>query len=142
MHDASTPPARLLITRLAACGLVVGALLATPSLWAQPVTCHLAYAGATRSFTVAPSRHTDDVPPLVEGSSFAFEVVNRLPPEPGAGVQVRTYAVFADQPFLIHQASYTHTAAQGLHGFTGLQVVREPLRSNEVSYWCERPPGR
>jgi len=39
---------------------------------------------------------------------------------------------------LLHQAWYLHTAATGAHGFTGLQVVREPVRGHELSYWCER----
>ena len=135
-----TPPSR---RRLALAWWLGACLTLPPWAWAQSVTCHLGYAGVSRSFHIPPSHHTDDVAPLVEGASFSFKVLNRLPPDPGAGVQVQTYAVFANEPFLIHQATYTPTqAASGPHGFTGLQVVREPWRANELSYWCERSAGR
>lgn len=125
----------------AAMALGLAWALAVPGTgWTQNVVCHLAYAGASRSFTIAPTNPTDEVLPLVEGASFNFQVINRLPPEPGAGVQINTYAVLAGQPLLVHRASYlgAEAPAAGLHGFTGLQVVREPLRQHELSYWCER----
>lgn len=109
-----------------------------PSAQAQTVLCHLGFAGAQRTFVIPPSRFTDDVYPLVEGASFAFQVVNRLPPEPGAGVQVSTYATGHTQPFLLHQATFSAQGGEGTHGFTGLQVVREPVRGHEIAYWCER----
>ena len=126
-----------------ACGavMVFGALGLPLVANAGPaVQCHLAYGGSERIFTIAPTPHTAEVLPLVQGASLAFEVVNRLPPEPGAGVQVSTYAMLEGQPVLIHRGTYAAPAdARGPHGFTGLQVVREPLRGNELSYWCERP---
>ena len=120
--------------------LGVAALVAwVPPASAQAVTCHLAYAGASRSFTIAPAAHGEPPAPQIEGASFAFEVVNRLPPEPGAGVEINTYGVFAGTPFLLHQARYAVPSGHtGPHGFTGLQVVREPVRLNELAYWCER----
>lgn len=108
---------------------------------AQPVSCHVAYAGATRTFVVEPANHDRAPAPLLQGATLVFEVINRLPPIPGAGVSVRTHGLWQGQPFLIHQATYLPGApANGPHGFTGLQVVREPTRGNELSYWCERQP--
>ncbi len=47
---------------------------------AQSIQCHVSFAGATRTFTIAPVSQTDAVTPLLEGASFVLEVVNRLPP--------------------------------------------------------------
>ncbi|TDQ40615.1 hypothetical protein DFR43_1156 [Tepidicella xavieri] len=110
---------------------------------AQNIQCHVSFAGATRTFTIAPGSQTDAVTPLLEGASFVLEVINRLPPEPGAGVKVRTYGVFSGEPYLMHQAFYLpQNDPRGPHGFTGLQVIREPLRHHELAYWCERAPTR
>lgn len=105
--------------------------------------CHVTFAGASRSFTIEPAASlTGGVPPLLEGASLSMEVVNRLPPAPGAGVTVRTFGVSAGEPYLLHQAFYLPDApATGPHGFTGLQIIREPLRHREIAYWCERPAG-
>ncbi|MDM7456577.1 MAG: hypothetical protein P3W97_004820, partial [Tepidimonas sp.] len=104
----------------------------------QPVMCHVAYAGATRSFIVEPIAHQEPAPPLPQGATILVEVINRLPPAPGAGVTVSTLGLADGQPYLLHQASYLPDAAmRGPHGFTGLQVVREPVRGNELAYWCE-----
>lgn len=110
-----------------------------PPASAGAVRCHIAFAGATRSFTIAPTAHTTAPEPLLHGASFVLEVLNRLPPEPGAGFKVRTLGAWGSQPVLLHQAWYLHTATSGAHGFTGLQVVREPVRGHELAYWCERP---
>lgn len=116
----------------------VAAMPAAAASFASAVRCHIAFAGATRSFTIAPSAHAQAPEPLLHGASFVLEVINRLPPDPGAGVKVRTLGFAAEQPVLLHQAWFLHTASSGLHGFTGLQVVREPQRGHELSYWCER----
>lgn len=123
-------------------GLVVAlGAFASGALHAQPVVCHVAYAGASRAFVVPPAAHEGAPEPLLEGATLRVEVVNRLPPAPGAGVTVRTLGVYAGQPYLLHQASYLPTAVPvGPHGFTGLQVVREPTRGNELAYWCEGGP--
>ncbi|MDT7928252.1 hypothetical protein [Tepidimonas sp.] len=56
---------------------------------------------------------------------------------------MRTLSVREGQPQLLHQASYLPGArVTGPHGFTGLQVVREPTRGNELTYWCEHLPPR
>lgn len=120
---------------------VLGACVNTG--WAQAVQCHVTFAGASRSFMIEPAASlTGGVAPLLEGASLSMEVVNRLPPAPGAGVTVRTFGVSAGEPYLLHQAFYLPDApATGPHGFTGLQIVREPLRQREIAYWCERPAG-
>lgn len=121
----------------------VAALCLASSVGAQTVQCHVTFAGATRTFTVAPASQIGEVTPLLEGASFVLEVINRLPPDPGAGVKVRTYGVFSGTPYLMHQALYLpQTQTTSSHGFTGLQVVREPLRHHELAYWCERAAAR
>jgi hypothetical protein len=106
----------------------------------QTVLCHLGFAGAQRTLVIPPTPFSDEAYPQVEGASFAFQAVNRLPPEPGAGVQVTTYATGQATPFLLHQATFNAQGNHGVHGFTGLQVVREPVRGHEIAYWCERAP--
>lgn len=126
-----------------ACWTGLAALWLATSLGAQTIQCHVTFAGASRTFSVPPTGHTDEVRPLLEGASFVLEVINRLPPEPGAGVKVRTYGVFSGEPYLLHQALFLPNAsASSLHGFTGLQVIREPLRHQELAYWCERASAR
>jgi len=123
--------------------LVWLAALAGAGAQAQPVACHVAYAGAVRTVVVAPTAHAEPTDPQLTGSSIAVEIVNRLPPNPGAGVTVRTFGVRQGQLHLLHQGSYLPVApVTGPHGFTGLQVVREPMRGNELAYWCELLPPR
>jgi len=123
--------------------LVMLGTLAGAGAGAQPVACHVAYAGAVRTVVVAPSAHAEPTDPQLTSASIAVEIVNRLPPAPGAGVTVRTLSVREGQPQLLHQASYLPVApVTGPHGFTGLQVVREPVRGNELTYWCEQLPPR
>jgi len=38
----------------------------------------------------------------------------------------------------MHPIAFSTPPPGGPHGFTGLQVVREPRRGLELSYWCER----
>lgn len=109
---------------------------------AQTVLCHVGWAGATRTVTIAPSAADEAPAPRLEGSTLAVEVVNRLPPAPGAGVTVRTLGRWQGQPYLLHEAHYLPTApAVGPHGFTGLQTVREPTRGHLLTYWCEHAPA-
>lgn len=121
--------------------LVAALSLVSPWAMAQNVNCHITFGGATRTFTVAPAASFAETPnPLLEGASLSLTVVNQLPPAPGAGVTVRTYSRANDEPVLLHQAYYLPDATPtGPHGFTGLQVVREPQRQREIAYWCERP---
>lgn len=111
------------------------------SAHAVTVQCHLGFAGAQRTVVIAPQHHAgNEVLPQIQGASLALQVLNRLPPEPGAGVQINTFAMGLQQPFLLHQATFNAQATHGAHGFTGLQVVREPVRGHEIAYWCERLP--
>ncbi|MFN3955996.1 MAG: hypothetical protein ACK4Q6_00555 [Tepidimonas ignava] len=117
----------------------LGAAVLVASAGAQPVQCHVAWAGAARSFIVPPSAPDDPVLPQLEGASIALEIVNRLPPAPGAGVTVRTLGRWQGHTYLLHEAHYLPgSPAVAPHGFTGLQVVREPTRGHALSYWCER----
>lgn len=137
---AERPPSSPLTACLTRCGAVALVGMAAVAQ-AQPVTCHVAYAGATRAFVVKPVDHSSRPTPLLQGATLVVEVLNRLPPAPGAGVTVRTQGLWQGQAYLLHQATYLPEApAAGPHGFTGLQVVREPTRGNELSYWCERRP--
>jgi hypothetical protein len=138
-HPMARKPRR---GRFVRAGVAFGLALLSGLANAQSVQCHLAYAGATRTFVVTPSTHVNEPATLVEGSSFVFKVLNRIPPVPGAGVRISAFGVFSDAPFLLHEATYLSTTAPGgaTHGFTGLQLVREPLRHNELAYWCERLP--
>ncbi|TSE33231.1 hypothetical protein Tchar_01820 [Tepidimonas charontis] len=134
VHPARSTPTRRCRAWLGFVLAVIGA-----ASTAQPIVCHVAYAGATRSFVIPPQPHAVDPPPLLQGASVLVEVVNRVPPQPGAGVVIRTYGMRDGEPMLLHQGSYLPTApAVGPHGFTGLQVVREPARGHELTYWCER----
>jgi len=110
---------------------------------AQPVRCHITFAGATRVFVIDPLVSVADVAtPLLEGASLALTVANRTPPAPGAGVTIRTYAIQNNSTQLLHQAFYLpHASTTSPHGFTGLQVIREPVRDREIAYWCERASG-
>ena len=57
----------------------------------------------------------------------------------GAGVTVRTLGRWQGHTYLLHEAHYLPgSPAVAPHGFTGLQVVREPTRGHALSYWCER----
>lgn len=121
--------------------LVAALSLCSSLAVAQTVRCHITFAGATRTFVIEPaSSFAEPARPLLEGASLALTVVNQLPPAPGAGVSVRTYSRVGEAPVLLHLAFYLPAATRtGPHGFTGLQVVREPQRLREIAYWCERP---
>jgi hypothetical protein len=119
--------------------LAVACLPATFAV-AQPILCHVSYAGATRALVVPAITQAEDVEPQLQGSSFLLKVVNKATPFEEPVVRVSTYAFLANEPFLLHQASYRRAQARPAdtaHGFTGLQAVQEPLRGNELRYWCE-----
>jgi hypothetical protein len=112
--------------------------LTVTSLHAQTLRCHVAYAGAQRSFVVPPVVRDQEAQPLLEGATFVLQVVNKVAPFEDAAVKVSTYTAAAGEPKLLHQATYTDTAARSAHGFTGLQAVQEPTKAHELRYWCER----
>lgn len=112
--------------------------LGAAGLHAQTLRCHVAYAGAQRSFVVPPVVRGQEAQPLLEGATFVLQVVNKVAPFEDAAVKVSTYTAAAGEPKLLHQATYTDTAARSAHGFTGLQAVQEPTKAHELRYWCER----
>lgn len=119
--------------------LAVACLPATFAV-AQPILCHVSYAGATRALVIPAITQAEDVEPQLQGSSFLLKVVNKATPFEEPVVRVSTYALMGNEPFLLHQASYRRAQARPAdtaHGFTGLQAVQEPLRGNELRYWCE-----
>jgi hypothetical protein len=122
-------------------GLLAAALLAlllTPPSYAAKVRCHLTYGGETRIVDAAPTSDPYSVVPLSFGSYFLFRIVFRDQPADLAGIKLTTFADHNEGPAIIHQATYPYpppSAAAG--GFTGLNVVYEPVRDGELQYWCE-----
>jgi hypothetical protein len=119
----------------------IGLLGVSAVTHAQNVRCHISYAGATRTLAVSPIARAEDVEPQLQGTSFVFKVVNKVAPFEEDAVRITTYTTWQGQTLLLHQASYrptpVSTSENSKHGFTGLQAVREPLRGNELRYWCE-----
>lgn len=143
-HELSPHPCVKRNGVLRAAGLwlasAVGCLATTTLALAQPILCHVSYAGATRTLPVPAITQAEEVEPQLQGSSFLLKVVNKATPFEEPVVRVSTYAVLGNEPFLLHQASYRRAQARpadAAHGFTGLQAVQEPLRGNELRYWCE-----
>lgn len=118
--------------------LLLCAAASTP-LSAQVVVCHVAFAGSTRSFVIPPQEQTAPVEPQLYGALLQWGASNHLSTDPEAGITVRAWSVHGGQLSLLHQAQYwPGTGPTGPHGFTGLQVVREPQLGSELAYWCER----
>lgn len=114
------------------------ALLLTPPAHAAKVRCHLTYGGETRIVEAAPTRDPYTVAPVSFGSYFLFRIVFREQPADLAGIKLTTFADRDEGPVVIHQATYHFPpplAAAG--GFTGLNVIYEPVRDGELQYWCE-----
>lgn len=142
MQTFSTPASQ---TNLLKRGLLALAWLAPIGQWAlaQPVKCHLEYAGRTRAITVMPTGCPDRVMPQVEGSSVVFKVVNAAAPAQERGVTIETQTLQNDALQLTHQAHYLGWGAaptpEGMrYGFTGLQTVANTDQGNTLRYWCER----
>ena len=114
------------------------ALLLTPPAYAAKVRCHLTYGGETRIVEAAPTRDPYTVAPVSSGSYFLFRIVFRDQPADLAGIKLTTFADRDEGPVVIHQVTHPFPpplAAAG--GFTGLNVVYEPVRDGELQYWCE-----
>lgn len=112
-------------------------LLAAPA-HAAKVRCHLTYGGETRIVDASPTRDPYTVLPVSFGSYFLFRIVFREQPADLAGIKLTTFADRDEGPVVIHQATHPFPpplAAAG--GFTGLNVVYEPVRDGELQYWCE-----
>ncbi len=113
----------------------------------EAVLCHATYGGETRTLTALPVRSPYTVEPMSLGSYFQLRVVFQKQPADVAGIKIYTYADREPSPVIIHQASYPYPpTAQGKrgqkgrglpYGFTGQQIVYEPIRDGELEYWCE-----
>ena len=113
----------------------------------EAVLCHATYGGETRTLTARPVSSPYAVEPMSLGSYFQLRVVFQKLPADVAGIKIYTYADREPSPVIIHQASYPYPpTAQGKRGqngrglpfgFTGQQIVYEPIRDGELEYWCE-----
>jgi hypothetical protein len=133
--NLAATPGRLFAAALACCGL------AGPAT-AQPVKCHLSYGGAQRAFVVPPTQCAAATLTLVEGSSFAFKVLN-LAGSDAAGVTIETQTRWDAQLQTTHKAQYqaweaNPTRPNTPYGFTGLQTVQGAGYTQPLQYWCER----
>lgn len=112
----------------------------TPLVAAEQVACHVTYGGETQILSATPSSQPYAITPKAIGSLLLFRVVFEALPDAPAAIKVYSYADRNEGVALIHQASYAYPAAtrsQGPFGFTGQQLVYEPLRDGELQYWCE-----
>lgn len=114
------------------------ALLLTPPAYATKVRCHLTYGGETRVVEAAPTGDPYTVAPVSFGSYFLFRIVFRDQPADLAGIKLTTFADRNEGPTVVHQATYPFPPPLAVAGgFTGLNVVYEPVRDGELQYWCE-----
>lgn len=117
------------------------------SAQAESVACHLTYGGETQIIEAQPTTTPYTLAPTAIGSFFLFRIVFRQAPVELASIKLYTYANRDSGPALIHQASYPYPLAQGASpeailrdastGFSGLNLVYEPVRDSELHYWCE-----
>jgi len=109
-------------------------LLISSVVRAETVACHVTYGGETRIIRAEPTNAPYTVPTLQIGSYFLFKLVFE------ARTAIKTYA-YADResgPVPLHQATFAWPQInRGLHGFSGLHFVYEPVRDGELEYWCE-----
>lgn len=126
-----------LLKFLAALSLLLSPM---PLVAAEQVACHVTYGGETQTIAATPSSQPYTIPPKAIGSLFLFRVVFEALPGTPAAIKVYSYVDRNEGVALIHQASYAYPAAtrsQGPFGFTGQQLVYEPLRDGELQYWCD-----
>jgi hypothetical protein len=121
---------------LALAGLVVSASAGAAPL--PDVVCHVSYGGETQHLSVKPTRDPYAVAPVAVGSYFLFRVVFEHPARALPGIKIYTYADRDSDAMLIHVAHFPYPPVAGKRfGFTGEQVVYEPMRDGELHYWCE-----
>lgn len=117
---------------------------------ADSVVCHVTYGGESRLIEARPTSTPYNVASTPIGSYFLFRIVFRQEPAELASIKLYTYADRDSGPVIIHQASYPYPAKNatpqgdllqgaenGFSGFTGLNLVYEPVRDGELRYWCE-----
>lgn len=105
----------------------------------ERVACHLTYGGETTIHYAAPVTSPYGVAPLQVGSYFLFRVVFQKAPAGQAAIKITTYADKEGGPVPIHQSTYPYppsVQADAAFGFTGRQLVYEPVRDGELEYWC------
>ena len=142
MYPFNTLPCKTANTQRWLMAVAWSGLLGAPAL-AQPVKCHLEYAGVTRAITVMPTACPAGIQPQVEGSSLVFKVINAAPPAQERGVTIETQTLQNDALQTTHQAHYlaweaSPTSAGMPYGFTGLQTVLNSGPAQNLRYWCER----
>lgn len=114
---------------------------------ADSVVCHVTYGGENRRIEARPTTAPYNVAPTPIGSYFLFRIVFRQEPAELAGIKLYTYANRDSGPLIIHQASYPYPVRNATRqgdvllganqGFSGLNLVYEPVRDGELQYWCE-----
>lgn len=126
--------ARLLIASLA---------MALPQLsQAGKLLCHVTYGGETQQIESRPVASPYEVGTHPVGSYFLFRTVYQTTPAELANIKIYTYADRDGGPVIIHQVSYPADVPNAhTFGFTGLNLVYEPLRDGELQYWCEIQTG-
>jgi len=124
--------------------LALSALIATPAGAAGQVLCQYTYGGETKTLVALPVSSPYAVKGIDVGSFFHLRVVFQVMPTALASIKIYTYADRDDGPLLIHQAQFPYppaTRAEAPYGFSGLQVVHEPVRDGELQYWCQLQPA-
>jgi hypothetical protein len=114
------------------------ALSGLPSAAAEHVVCHVTYGGETQRVRADAVTSPYAVAPVSIGSHFRFRIVFEREPANLAAVKVYTYADRDERAVPIHVAEFPYPVAErGRYGFTGMQRVYEPMRDDELEYWCE-----
>ena len=108
------------------------------------VNCHVSYGGETRLIRADPTIDPYSVAPTAVGSYFLFRIVFEHPQRKLPGIKLYTYADQEGGPVPIHVAHFPFPPAAASprrssrqFGFTGEQIVYEPVRDGELHYWCE-----
>jgi hypothetical protein len=109
---------------------------------ASKLLCHINYGGETQRIESRPVASPYEVGTHPVGSFFLFRTVYQTTPAELANIKIYTYADRDGGPVIIHQASYPPDVSNApMYGFTGLNLVYEPLRDGELQYWCEIKAG-
>jgi hypothetical protein len=131
MHEKYARWARLLAASAAFASLDAAA--------EERVACHLTYGGETTVHYTAPVTSPYGVAPLQVGSYFLFRVVFQKAPAEQAAIKITTYADKEGGPVPLQQSTFPYppvASADATFGFTGRQLVYEPVRDGELEYWC------
>lgn len=117
---------------------LAGVLFSLAAAAAPQVVCRYSYGGETHALVAPPVASPYGVGSIAVGSYFHLRVVFQDRPADLASVKIYTYADREDGAVPIHQASFPYPAHDGGegYGFSGRQVVYEPVRDGELEYWC------